>query len=141
MKKIIASIIIVLIALFLGFFIYKIILAKAHERMPQTETPQELKTLEIDVEKENSGIDIIFYEITVHELKNCHAKLEVEISIFNDSIAASKSITDSYIQSIKMRILNTIINKKCIDSLLIDASTYHSTEKILKDYQYSYPME
>ena len=63
----------------------------------------------------------------------------------NDSLTQSKEKLDNYINSVSKRVNEKLVDKKCIDSLLIEVSSYYSKEKVdslkIKKYRYSFPIK
>lgn len=145
MKKII-----IIIFSFIGivvavFFIYATIVAYLSQRAPEVEVPEKLKELEKEIQKETKGGSAFFNPIEKYRIDNCDAELTLFISLNNDSITRTKDMLDIYISSVNKRVSEKLINKKCIDSLIIDVITAYSKEKIdslkFKDYRYSFPIK
>lgn len=145
MKKTIITIISIIIIVLIGFYIYAIIMAKASQKMPVVSISKELKELEKKILIETQGGSVYIYPIPKHELEDCNTSLNIDLSIRNDSISQSKESLDNYINSVRNRVNNKLIDKKCIDSLIIDVSSFHSKETIdslkTKHYRYSFLIE
>lgn len=145
MKKIIITIISIITIIVIGFYIYATIIAIASQKMPVVNISKELKELEKKILTETKGGSVYIYPIPKHELENYNAKLSFSIYINNDSISQSKESLDNYINSVRNRVNNKLIDKKCIDSLIIDVSSFHSKKNIdnlkTKHYRYSFPIE
>lgn len=143
MKKAFYIIIGLIISVVIGYYIYAFIITIASQSMPIVEIPPELMKLEKSLQKETKG-DARFYPIPKHEYDNCEVTLELNIYVNNDSISQSKDRIDKYIQSVSKRVNETIVNKKCIDSLIVEVSSYYSKEKVdtskSKRYRYSFPI-
>lgn len=145
MKKAFYIIVGLIISVLVGYYIYAFIITIASQRMPIIETPKELNKLEKILQIEtNSGISTFFNPIPRHEYDNCEVILELNIYVNNDSISQSKERIDKYIESVSKRVNETIVNKKCIDSLIVEVSSYNSKEKVdtskSKRYRYSFPI-
>lgn len=136
-----ASIIAIII---IGFYIYAFIMAKASQRMPEIEI-SDLKNLQDDLQKETNGGNARFYPIPQHEIESCNAKLNLNLYINNDSISESKESLDNYINSVRSRVNERLVDKNCIDSLIIDVSSFYSKEAVdslkSKHYRYSFPVK
>jgi hypothetical protein len=128
-----------------GFFVYATIMTFGNQRMPIVEIPKELKELEKELQIETFDRGANFDEIPKYEIENCNAELGIYIN--NDSITKSKELLDKYVLSVNKRINDRLINKKCIDSLIIDISSYYSKAKTgvnnlkSKHYRYSFPVK
>lgn len=128
----------------IGFFVYATIMTFGSQSMPIVEIPEELKKLEKELQKETNDRDANFDDIPEYEFKNCNIKLEIHLYVNNDSITKSKELLDLYMLSISKRVNSLLTNKKCIDSLIIDVSSYYSKAKIdennlkSKHYRYSF---
>jgi hypothetical protein len=127
----------------IGYFMYVILIAIASQKMPVVEMSKELKDLEKIIQKETySGVGTFFEPIPEYDIENCNAIFHLNIYIKNDSITQSKELLDAYINSVNKRVNEKLIEKKCIDSLIIEVSSYYSQEKIdslkSKHYRYSF---
>ncbi len=134
-----------IITIVIGYYTFALIIAIGSQRMSIIETPTELEELESILQKEtNSGISTYFKTIPKHEYKNCAANLELKLYVYNDSLSQSKEKVDQYIQSLSKRVNQKLVNKTCIDSLIIDVTSSFSEEKIdslkFKYYRYSFPI-
>ena len=129
----------------LGYFIYIILIAIASQKMPVVEMSKELKELEKIIQKETDGGSTFFEPIPEYEIENCNAIINIDLSIRNDSLTKSKESLDSYINTVNKRVNDRLIDKKCIDSLIIEVSAHNSQEKIdslkSKHYRYSFPIK
>ena len=128
------------------FFIYGSIMTLGNSRMPIMEVPQELKELEIVMGKETKSNDHTFFNpIPKYEIENCNARLSLNMYVINDSITKSKESLDAYINTVNKRVNEQLVDKKCIDSLLIEVSSYYSKERKeslkSKHYRYSFPIK
>lgn len=128
------------------FFIYGSIMTLGNSRMPIVETSKELKKIEKEIQNEtNSGISTFFNPIPKYEIEKCNAKLELNVFVNNDSLSQSKKSMDEYINTVIKRINEKLKDKKCIDSLIIEVSSYYSKEKEdslkSKRYRYSFPVK
>ena len=142
----ISLIILIPIAIIVGiFFIYGSIMTLGNSRMPIVESSIELKKLEKEFQIETKGGDAHFNPIPKYEIEDCLAKLNLNLYINNDSITQSKERLDTYINYVNKRINEQLVDKKCIDSLIIEVSAYNSQEKIdtlkTKHYKYSFPIK
>lgn len=138
------------ILIFLGiclsvYLIYIMVLLASvfgRQRMPTVKVPEEL--IQLKKEIENDRIKITFYNISEIALEECNAKQRVTLRVAEDSITKSKETLDNYINSINKAVNERLINKKCIDSLVIIVSSYYRKEKIdslkSKRYTYSFPI-
>ncbi|OYQ35676.1 hypothetical protein CHU92_10710 [Flavobacterium cyanobacteriorum] len=145
MKKAFYIIVSLLISVVVGYYIYAFIITIASQRMPVIEIPKELEKLEKILQIEtNSNDHTYFNPIPKYEIDNCEAKLELNIYINNDTISQFKEKVDKYIESVSKRVNETLVNKKCIDSLIVEVSSYNSKEKVdtskSKRYRYSFPI-
>lgn len=147
-RKVIKIILIVLAPILIvavGFYIYGSIMTLGNSRMPIIEIPQELKELENILQKETNGGDAHFNPIPKYEIENCDAKLSLNMYVNNDSITKSKESLDSYIKTVNKRVNKKLVDKKCIDSLIIEVSSYYSKEKLdslkSKRYRYSFSIK
>jgi hypothetical protein len=146
MRKIIILVLSFLAIILIGFYVYTILIAIASQKMPQVEITPELKKLESDIQKETySGVGTFFEPIPEYEIENCNANFSLHIYLKNDSLTQSKEILDNYINSVSKRVNEKLVDKKCIDSLLIEVSSYYSKEKVdslkIKKYRYSFPIK
>lgn len=145
MRKTIITIISIIIIVVIGFYIYAIIMAKASQKMPIVSISKELKELEKKILTETKGGSVYIYPIPKHELENCNTSLNIDLSIRDDSISESKELLDNYINSVRNRVNDRLIDKECIDSLIIDVSSFHSKEVIdslkTRYYRYSFPIK
>lgn len=128
------------------FFIYGSIMTLGNSRMPIVETSKELKKIEKEIQNEtNSGISTFFNPIPKYEIEKCNAKLELNVFVNNDSLSQSKKLMDEYINTVIKRVNEKLKDKKCIDSLIIEVSSYYSKEKEdslkSKRYRYSFPIK
>jgi hypothetical protein len=145
MKKAFYIIVGLIISVLVGYYIYAFIITIASQRMPIVEIPKELRELEKIFGKEtNSNDHTYFNPIPKYEIENCEAKLELKLYLYNDTISQSKERIDKYIESVSKRVNETIVNKKCIDSLIVEVSSYNSKEKVdtskSKRYRYLFPI-
>ncbi len=146
MKKKLIIILILLLLIVSVFFIYATIMTYGNQRMPEVEVPVELKKLEKIIESETNGGSAEFTTIEEYRIKkNCNAELSLYIYMNNDSISKSKEILDKYISKVSERVNQTLINKKCIDSLIIDVSSFYTKAKSedlkSKNYRYTFPIK
>lgn len=145
MKKIIITVFSFLAIIVIGYYIYILVIAISSEKMPVVEISKELRDLEKVIQKETNGGSVYFYPIPEYELEDCNAHLNMDLSVRNDSLTNSKEMIDSYIKSVSKRVIENLEDKKCIDSLIIDVSSYYSKEKTdslkSKHYRYSYPIK
>jgi hypothetical protein len=144
MRKIIILVLSFFAIIIIGYFIYVILIAIASQKMPVVEMSKELKELEKIIQKETDGGSAYFYPIPEYEIEECNAIINIDLSIRNDSLTQSKEKLDNYIKSVSKRVNETIVNKKCIDSLIVEVSSYNSKEKVdtskSKRYRYSFPI-
>jgi hypothetical protein len=116
-----------------------------NQRAPEVAVPKELKKLEKEIQKETKGGSVFFDPIEKYRIDDCDAKLNLYISLNNDSITRTKDMLDIYINSVNKRVNEKLINKKCIDSLIIDVTSSYNKEKVdslkFKDYRYSFPVK
>ena len=144
MRKIIILVLSFFAIIIIGYFIYVILIAIASQKMPVVAMSKELKELEKIIQKETDGGSAYFYPIPEYEIEECNAIINIDLSIRNDSLTQSKEKLDNYIKSVSKRVNETIVNKKCIDSLIVEVSSYNSKEKVdtskSKRYRYSFPI-
>jgi len=129
----------------LTYLIYVIILMAlsfGHQRMPEADVPEEL--IELKKEIETDSIKITFYSISQVALEECNAKQEVTLTLSKYSITRSKETIDRYIDSINKAVNERLVDKKCIDSLIIKVSSYYMVKKSnslqYNHYRYSFPV-
>ena len=144
--KIILVILIPILIVIVVFFIYGSIMSLGNSRMPIVEISKELRELENIIGKETKSNDHTYFNpIPKYEIEKCNAKLPLNVYVNNDSLSQSKKTLDEYINSISKRVNKQLIDKKCIDSLIIEVSAYNSQEKIdsmkTKHYRYSFPIK
>ena len=146
MRKIIILVLSFFAIIIIGYFIYTILIAIASQKLPQVEITTELKKLESDIQKETySGVGTFFEPIPEYEIEYCNANFFLHLYMKNDSLTQSKEKLDNYINSVSKRVNEKLVDKKCIDSLLIEVSSYYSKEKVdslkIKKYRYSFPIK
>jgi len=118
-----------------------------NQTMPVTQIPKELKDLEHDIQVETFDKDANFDDIPEYELQNCNVKLGMHLYVSNDSITKTKKALDLYILSINKRVNLKLKEKKCIDSLILDVSSYYSKAETYennlraKHYRYSFSIK
>ncbi len=122
-----------------AYYLFSIFYMFGHQRMPIVTIPKEIKDLEKEIQKEtNSGDYTYFNNYPQHTVDNCNSKLNLNLQIDNDSII--KKGVELYVKSINNR-----VNKKCIDSLIINVFLDYSKEEIdslrYKNYKYSFPIQ
>jgi hypothetical protein len=129
----------------IGFFIYATIVAYLSQRAPEVDVPKKLKELEKEIQKETKGGSVFFNPIEKYRIDDCDAELQLSVYINNDSISKSKELLNNYVNSINKRVNEKLIDKKCIDSLIIEVSSYYSKERTdslkSKHYRYSFPIK
>ncbi len=123
----------VCISLYLSYVMLLFIFAFGHKSVPVIEVPKELKRLEEQLKIETNS-SVQFYQIEKHCIDDCNAKLELNMYINNITITKSHESLDKYINSVKKRVNKQLINKKCIDSIVISVSSF----EIIK--RYSFPI-
>lgn len=144
MKKRIFVLLGLLVAMVIGYYIYAFIITVGNQRLETIPISKELKELERQVRVETKSGDYTrFIGYAQYEVDNCNAQFKIKLSIDNDSII-EKGI-DEYVDSVNKRVNEKLINKKCIDSLIIKVSSYYSREKVdslkSKHYRYSFPVK
>lgn len=140
MKKTIITIVGLIIIIIIGFYIYAIIMAKASQKMPEIETPKELRKLEFEIQEEtHSGVGTFFNSIPKYEMESCNAILYLHVHLENDSLTQSKKIMNNYIISISERVNKEIIDKKCMDSLIV-ITKYYDRDKKRVENRFSFPI-
>lgn len=144
--KIILIILIPIVIIVGILFIYGSIMTLGNSKMPIVETSKELKKLENIIAKETKSNDHTFFNpIPKYEIEKCNAKLQLNVFVNNDSLSQSKKTLDEYINSINKRVNEQLVDKKCIDSLIIEVSAYNSREKTdtmkTKHYRYLFPIK
>ena len=137
MRKFLKYVFITIIIIFIIWILFGVIMTFGHKSMPVVEVPKELRKLKSEID--NIKTEIIFYEISEFDLKNCNAKQEVTIRTSEDSIVKSKIALDNYILSLRHKINLYLINKNCIDSLIIKAYVIKSQSD--NRYRYSFPIQ
>lgn len=129
------------------FFVYANVMTFGNQTMPLAQIPKELKELEHDIQAETFDKDASFDDIPKHEFQNCKVKLVIHLYISNDSITKSKEQLNSYILSVSKRVNRKLMNKNCMDSLIVDVSSYYSKAEADKNnlktkyYRYSFSIK
>jgi hypothetical protein len=144
-KKVIKIILILLLPILIiavVFFIYGSILTLGNQRLETVPISKELKKLEEQVRIETKSGDYShFVGYAQQEIDNCNALYNIRLSIDNDSII--KEGINDYIKNINYRVKNLIIDKKCIDSIIINVSIKDERNEkgVLIISRYAFPIE
>lgn len=137
----------VIIMLGIIFVLYANIMAFGNQTISVTKSPKELKELEHDIQVETFDKDANFDDVPEHEFQNCNVKLGIHLYVSNDSITKTKKALDLYILSINKRVNSKLKDKKCLDSLIVDVSSYYSQAEPddnnlkAKHYRYSFSIK
>lgn len=145
--KIVIILLSLIIVVGIVFFLYANIMTFGNQTMPLAEIPKELKELKHDIQVETFDKDANFDDIPEYEFQNCNVKLGIHLYVSNESITKTKKALDLYILSINKRVNSKLKDKKCLDSLILDVSSYYRQAEPdennlkAKHYRYSFSIK
>lgn len=119
-------------------------MALGNQRLEAVKLSKELEKLEKIIQIETKSGDYSYFNgYSQPAIEECNAKFDISLFIDNDSII-EKGV-ELYVNSVSKRVNEKLINKKCIDSIVIHTSYDCNKEKTdslkTKYCRYSFPVK
>lgn len=129
--KISLLIVIPVIIIVIGFYVYSTVIGVAMQKAPELEPDKELETYGKQIEKETTG-SVTISPVLKPDLETKQAKQHINIFILNDSLTSSDEKLKTYIDQVAEKVKNIIAKNAGIDSIVIEVG-YQD-----KNVRYSY---
>ncbi|OPB88550.1 hypothetical protein [Elizabethkingia occulta] len=129
--KISLLIIIPMILIIIGFYVYSTIIGVAMQKAPELGPDKELETYGRQIEKETKG-SVTISPVLKPDLETKQAKQHINIFILNDSLTSSDEKLKVYVDQVAGKVKHIMRKNTGVDSIIIEVGYQN------KNARYSY---